>query len=194
MRYFVLQLFLVLSLFLPLNAPSVPAAEKSARAEPLPDLVLEVPENPRHKEYLGLTGKNGTDFSIRDIDADILLIELFSMYCPYCQKEAPAVNELYAKTREISKNGPVVKIIGLGVANSQFEVDHFRDTYKIAFPLFADEDKTMFRALAGEGTPTFIGCRLKDGERPVIVLRQNGGFTSSARFLQELIDKGGPHQ
>lgn len=187
MKYIILHLVLVLSLFLPFTAPA-------AGPVPLPDLVLEVPENPRHKEYLGLTGKSGTDFSIRDIDADILLIELFSMYCPYCQKAAPAVNELYVKMREISKNGPVVKIIGLGVANSQFEVDHFRDTYDIAFPLFTDEDKTMFRALAGEGTPTFIGCRLRGGERPVIVLRQNGGFASSATFLQELIDKGGPHR
>jgi len=194
MRFIVLHLVLVASFFPSLIVPLVQAAEKAASSKPLPDIVLEIPENPRHKEYLGLAGKNGTDFSIRDIDADILVIELFSMYCPYCQKEAPAVNELYARMREISKNGPVVKIIGLGVANSQFEIDHFRDTYKIAFPLFADEDKKMFKALAGEGTPTFIGCRLKDGERPVIVLRQNGGFASSATFLQELIDKGGAHQ
>lgn len=191
MKCVVLHLVLVVSLFLSFAVPVVSAAEKAVRVESLPDLVLEVPENPRYKEYLGLTGKSGTDFSVGDIDADILVIELFSMYCPYCQKEAPAVNELYARMREISKNGPVVKIIGLGVANSQFEVDHFRDTYDIAFPLFADEERKMFKALGGEGTPTFIGCRLKDGESPVIVLRQSGRFASAATFLQELIEKGG---
>lgn len=186
-----LRLVLLLCLLVPSAAL---AGEKPAAPELLPDLVLKVPDNPQQKKYLGLTGKNGDDFSLKDIDADILLIELFNMYCPYCQKEAPAVNELYTRTRELGEKGPVVKIIGLGVSNTPFEVDQFRKTYHVPFPLFADQDKTAFKALAGEGTPTFVGCRLKNGGSPVIVLRQAGGFSSPGQFLQELIDKGSVHR
>lgn len=188
MKRTVLHVFIFLCL---VAGVAVPGGEAGAEPEFLPDLMLTIPDDLDHRRYLGLTGKAGTSFSVTDIQADILLIELFSMYCPYCQKEAPAVNELYAKMEEMSRNGPVVKIIGLGASNSQFEVDHFRDTYDIEFPLFPDRDKSMFRALSGRGTPTFIGCRMNGGDQPTIVLRKDGGFFSSSEFLQELVEKGG---
>ncbi len=185
------QIALPLAIILLLVSPfASPAAEKAAKPELLPDLILKVPEDPDHRTYLGLTGEDGSDFSIQDIDADIVLIELFNMYCHYCQEAAPTVNELYDRMREISESGPVVKIIGLGVSNSRFEVEHFREIYDVDFPLFPDQDKSFFQALSGEGTPTFIGCRLQERKRPVIVLRKAGAFSNSAAFLDELIDKG----
>lgn len=186
MKRTVLHVFIFLCL---VASVTIPAGKVRGEEELLPNLMLTVPDGLDHRRYLGLTGKAGTSFSVQDIQADILLIELFSMYCPYCQKEAPAVNELYVKMEEVSQNGPVVKIIGLGASNSQFEVDHFRETYGIDFPLFPDRDKSMFRALSGSGTPTFIGCRMNGGEKPTIVLRKGGGFFSSSEFLQELIEK-----
>ena len=68
------------------------AAETKPETEPLPDITLTVPDNKEHIQYLGLKGEPGTPFKLSDIDADILMIELFSMYCPYCQNAAPAVN------------------------------------------------------------------------------------------------------
>lgn len=165
-------------------------SEAAGEPEVLPDLVLTVPEDQQYNEYLGLTGEVGSSFSVQDIQADILLIELFDMYCQYCQREAPAINELYEMMQEISRDGPVVKIIGLGVSNSQFEVELFRDIYSIPFPLFPDKDMSSYRALAGEGTPGFIGCRLEEGEKPTIVLRKFGAFSDPGEFLNELIEKG----
>ena len=151
---------------------------------------MTVPENDFYKKYLGLTGKAGESFTLANVQADILLIELFSMYCPHCQKEAPLVNELYEKMAEVSKRGPVVKIIGLGASNSQFEVEHFRDIYNVPFPLFPDKDLAMYKALGGDGTPTFVGCRLIDTGKAKIVLRKSGGFYSSDDFLKKLINQG----
>jgi hypothetical protein len=44
----------------------------------LPDIVLSVPENPDHANYLGLT--EGTTFRIPQIKAEVVIIEIFSMY------------------------------------------------------------------------------------------------------------------
>jgi hypothetical protein len=44
----------------------------------LPEIVLTVPENTGHREYLGLAGKK--TFKIPDIKSEIVLIEIFSMY------------------------------------------------------------------------------------------------------------------
>jgi peroxiredoxin len=178
-------------IFFMLWAIPVFSSESTPTNEPLPKLVLTVPDNDAYQKYLGLTGKPGEKFTPADIQADILLIELFSMYCPYCQNEAPRVNELYEKMEEVSKKGIKVKIIGLGASNSQFEVEHFKDTYDVQFPLFPDKDMSMYRTLGGAGTPGFIGCRLKDDGTATIVLRNSGGFYSADDFLKELIQEAG---
>lgn len=184
--YFVLLLAMAMALAIPAFG-----SEPAAIEEILPDLQLTVPDNDFDKKYLGLTGKSGESFSLTDVQADILLIELFSMYCPFCQDEAPIVNKLYEMMEEVSKKGPIVKIIGLGASNSQFEVEHFKETYNVPFPLFPDQDMSMYKALRGEGTPGFIGCRLKKDGEATIVLRNSGGFYSAEDFLKELIADGG---
>jgi hypothetical protein len=44
----------------------------------LPDFVLSVPESAEHQAYLGLDGKN--TFKIPEIKAEVVIIEIFSMY------------------------------------------------------------------------------------------------------------------
>jgi hypothetical protein len=44
----------------------------------LPDIVLPVPKNPELQSYLGLTGK--AKFEIPEIKAEVVIIEIFSMY------------------------------------------------------------------------------------------------------------------
>jgi hypothetical protein len=44
----------------------------------LPGIVLTVPKNPEVQSYLGLTGKG--KFEIPEIKAEVVIIEIFSMY------------------------------------------------------------------------------------------------------------------
>jgi hypothetical protein len=44
----------------------------------LPDFALSVPESAEHQAYLGLAGKN--TFKIPEIKAEVVIIEIFSMY------------------------------------------------------------------------------------------------------------------
>ena len=161
------------------------AAERTA--EPLPDFELPLPADEAHRAYLGLESDKAT-FTVADIEADIVLIELFSMYCPFCQEEAPLINELYELMNDLPQSGPRVRIIGIGASNSEFEVEHFRSTYSVQFPMFPDQDMAIYKALSGAGTPGFIGVRLSGGETPMIVLRQSGGFYSKDDFLSQLIE------
>lgn len=164
------------------------AAERTA--EQLPEFELPVPGDENHRTYLGLDANAGSGgiFTVADIDADIVLIELFSMYCPFCQEEAPLINELFELMNDLPESGPSVKIIGIGASNSEFEVNHFRTTYNVEFPMFPDQDMAIYKALSGAGTPGFIGVRLSDGEAPLIILRQSGGFYSKDDFLAQLIE------
>lgn len=44
----------------------------------LPEFTLSVPQNDDHRQYLGVTGKDS--FTIPEIRADVVIIEIFSMY------------------------------------------------------------------------------------------------------------------
>jgi hypothetical protein len=44
----------------------------------LPDIVLKAPENPELQQYLGLAGEK--TFTIPEIKAEVVIIEIFSMY------------------------------------------------------------------------------------------------------------------
>ncbi len=188
-KVFFLLLFAII--FFPLSSASYAAGSGvSGEQEFLPTLELTIPENQEHRDYLGLKGNPGEIFTVQDIKSDILLIELFSMYCPFCQEEAPVINELYEMMQSLPADGPSVKIIGLGAGNSAFEVDHFRSTYDIEFPLFPDKDLSMYKALEGAGTPGFIGVKKDNGNKFVIVLRQSGGFHDKESFLEQLLTGG----
>jgi len=44
----------------------------------LPEFSLSVPKSDEHQQYLGLAGKES--FNISEISADVVIIEIFSMY------------------------------------------------------------------------------------------------------------------
>ena len=44
----------------------------------LPEFTLPVPKSDEHQKYLGLAGKES--FKISEIGADVVIIEIFSMY------------------------------------------------------------------------------------------------------------------
>ena len=56
----------------------VAAIKPPAEGGILPEIVLSAPENSELQQYLGLTGKK--TFTIPEIKAEVVLIEIFSMY------------------------------------------------------------------------------------------------------------------
>jgi len=154
-----------------------------------PSVKLAVPDDAAHKKYLGLSG-SGT-FDIPDIAAHVVIVEIFSMYCPHCQKEAPAVNELY----RIIENNPMargkVKLIGIGAGNSPFEVDYFRETYAVPFPLFPDKDYAIHDRIGGVRTPFFYGVAITKGKPAEIFFTYEGKFETADSFLELILKESG---
>jgi thiol-disulfide isomerase/thioredoxin len=77
---------------------------------PLPDFKLPIPEHSADREYLGLTTSG--PFTIAQIKAQVVIIEILSMYCPYCQREAPEVNRLYEIIENNADLKSRIKLIG----------------------------------------------------------------------------------
>jgi thiol-disulfide isomerase/thioredoxin len=102
---------------------SMPVQALPRAGERMPDLAVNGTLSAEAAEYLGLPA--GTvGFRLSEVRAEFLLVEIFSMYCPHCQHEAPRLNELFRRLPDSPLAGRL-KVLGVGVGNSDFEVDFF---------------------------------------------------------------------
>jgi peroxiredoxin len=178
-----------LSIFLGLFSSSVFAGGQPEKGGKLPPITLPVPEKASQKAYLGLS--EGKIFTLTDINAKVLLVEIFSMYCPHCQAEAPVVNRLYGKIEANPRLRQSIRVIGIGVGNTAFEVNTFREKFHIPFPLFPDPDFEIYSALGKVRTPFFIGIKKENKGTERIFLVQLGGFGSVDEFLDRVLQESG---
>jgi thiol-disulfide isomerase/thioredoxin len=179
-------LFFSFAFFSFFEIPVYAASEPPAEGGPLPVIKLPIPKVSGEKDYLGLKGE-GT-FTIPQIKAKVVIIEIFSMYCPYCQNEAPRVNELYNAIENNPDLKGKIKIIGIGAGNTPMEVDVFRKKYQIAFPLFPDVDYYIHKVCGEVRTPYFIGVRINENGTHKVIYSKLGGIGDANQFL-ELIKK-----
>ena len=149
---------------------------------------LPLPADKAMQDYLGVA----TDpFPLTAVKTRLLVIEAFSMYCPHCQREAPLINRFHGmiQSRGLEKQ---IKIIGIGVGNTRFEVETFKKKFQVSFPLFPDEDLSLGRRMGVKRTPTFLAIRIdEDGSHSHVMFRP-GRIKSPSSFLADLQRLAGP--
>ena len=101
------------------------------------------------------------------------------------------MNKLYRKIQANKDLKDSVKLIGIGAANSPFEVDFFRKKYEVAFPLFSDEDRTVHKALGEVRTPYFIGVKIHEDGSDEVIYSKLGGFKDANEFLSKILKSAG---
>ena len=169
--------------------PALAANKPPGKGEGLPVINLPIPKNPDEKNYLGLSGSG--HFKIPQIKAKAVIVEFFSMYCPICQKDAPGVNELY---RLIEKNPDIknkVKLIGIGAGNSPYEVEVYKKTYDVPFPLFPDKDFVIHQACGEVRTPYYMVVKMNEDGTHQIVHSQLGDYPGAEKFLEIMLNASG---
>ncbi len=167
--------------------PGLAAAPDSITldAGALAEIRLAIPKTAAAKKYLGLAG--AATFTIPQIKADTVIIEIFNMYCPVCQAEAPSVNALYRLIERTPRLKSKVKLIGIGVGNSPFEVEVFRKKYNVSFPLLPDRKIAIGKAISGPiKTPTFIAVR-PDGRKSLHVYVTHVGKIGPKQLLSTVM-------
>lgn len=121
----------------------------------------------------------------------VVIIEIFSMYCPYCQREAPNVNKLYDKIQANGNLKSKIRLVGIGVGNSAYEVDVFRKKYSVRFPLYSDGDFKIHKSLGEPRTPYFIGVKINPDGSHSVFYSKLGELGDVDAFLAEMIRLSG---
>jgi hypothetical protein len=144
------------------------------------------PTSRQDLNYFGLSEEK--PFTLGDIQADLVVLELINIYCTSCQEQGPTYNEVF----DLVKRDPIikgkVKWMGVGVGNNETEVEFFRKKEGIPFPVLPDLHFDLYQAIGGPGgirTPLTLLIR-KDEKGRGIVVASHTGFRGSKR---ELLDE-----
>lgn len=153
--------------------------------DPFPETPLLTPGDIQARQYLGL----GQDqfFTLNDIKADLVLVEVLSVHCPTCQRQAQAYNELFESIRQNPDIKDRIKMIGVGAGNNAAEIDYFKRNYDVPFPIIPDPRFNLHEAIGGSRTPFTIYVRHIPEEPSGIVVDTHLGENDQIdRLLNEL--------
>jgi hypothetical protein len=84
-----------------------------------------------------------------------------------------------------------VKLVGIGAGNSNFEVDYYRNNYKVPFPLFPDPDYKIHKLVGEVRTPFFIGVKNQKGAASKVYYSKLGGSQDPDELVKKILANSG---
>ncbi len=137
--------------------PSGKAAEpifQRVAPEDLPDIKFANVTTREEKAYLGIAKKG--DFSLSEINTDVLLLEFINVACPACQKQAPVLRRLYEKVRRRQDLRERIKFLAVAAGNNAQEAARFKADNGLPYPLLPDPLFTTYDAVGSPGGLPFL--------------------------------------
>ncbi|BDV00788.1 hypothetical protein TDMWS_08730 [Thermodesulfomicrobium sp. WS] len=101
--------------------------------------------------------KPGGFFTVKDLGADLVLLEVIGVYCPQCHKQAPGYNSLYGRLQKGKTKGRVA-MFAVAAGGTDLEVAQARESM-YRFPVVSDPNYVAHKALGEPLTPYTIVCR-----------------------------------
>jgi hypothetical protein len=147
-------------------------------------LELASPPAAGERAYLGITADT---FKLADVQAEIIIVELFSLYCAMCAKEAPAVAELFSLAQKQTTPQRRIVLIGIGAGNTADEVARFKKQHTVPFPLVPDQKVIVARSMKMAITPGFIAFKKQPDGSLVSLYKRLGVLGPPQRFLDNAL-------
>jgi len=165
-----------------------PVRADLAVGQSFPNLTFSGTLSAADRAYLGLTRPG--PFTLKDIETQYLLIEIFSDSCPHCILAAPDVNRLFHFIEQDPQlrdgdGRAVLKMLGVGFYGKPAAMEVWRIKYDVSFPLLPDPNAEVGQALDIPGTPTYVV--LDRAGRVVFV--HAGEFGNPKKFLRKILSR-----
>jgi hypothetical protein len=151
------------------------------KGEAFPDVALKTPSQAKDKAYLGISG--GATFTIKDLKAEVILVEIFDVYCLPCQKQAPLYKQLFGMIQSNPAAREQIKMIGIAVGNDEAEIKKFQDHFQIPYPIIGDQKFVLHEAIGGPPAPFAIIVRKDPGGKSALVADTHLGLNTDMQGL-----------
>ncbi len=163
-----------------------PARADLAVGQRFADLTFSGTLSAADRAYLGLTRPG--PFTLKDIQARYVLLEIFSDSCPHCILSAPEVNRLFRLLEQnyrLRGSGQLagLKMLGVGFYGKPGQMEVWRIKHDVPFPLIPDPQAQVGRALDIPGTPTYV---VLDRQGRVVFV-QAGEIGSAPNLLRKIM-------
>ena len=139
-----------------------------------PETALPAPSDPTSRNYLGALGND--NFTLKEVKADLIVVEILSVYCPSCQRQIMAYNKLYDLIEKDQQTRGRIKIIGIAAGNSQAEAKDFVERYNSRFPIIPDPQYHLYNAIGETRAPFTIYVRQHPRMQAAIVAKTHFGL------------------
>jgi peroxiredoxin len=127
---------------------------------------LPAPQTESERKYLGLSSTIER-FSLDNVEADVLVVDFFDMYCHVCQARARHMNEFYQLVQSRGLSGRV-RVLGIGVGDTPKEVTVFKEKFGLPFPVFPDRTGSFSRQFGKIRVPNVIVLKRRLGHFEVV--------------------------
>ena len=103
----------------------------------------------------------GLDY--RNSKAEVVLLNIFDMYCIHCQKDAKYINELQALIQAQGMSSKI-NIYGIGWNNTTLETDLYKKRYHVTYPVIPDKARAISSQFGKVRPPLVIAIRKEGGQ------------------------------
>jgi len=156
-----------------------------------PDLPIKTPENPKDINYLGI--QKGQNFKLKDIKADLVMVEVMSVFCGVCQKIAPVFNKVFSMVESNSETKGRIKMVAISMGDMASDIKVFRNHFKIKYPIVPDTELVLHKSIGNKYTPFTIFVRqLPSGQAGLVVKTHETPVDNPEKIFKEmrsLLDK-----
>lgn len=152
----------------------------------LPVVSFNAPVNVDGSKYLGIPSRAVT-FTLNDVDARAVLVEIFQVQCFHCQDEALNVNKLF---EQINQEGlySQVKVMAIAYGNTPFETSMYGRKYHVPFALLADPDQ---QTIDVEATPAYFLLQPLRGGGARVLYSKYGALPKTDQFIKIIKERAG---
>jgi len=150
-----------------------------------PDCRVAVLNGDEDRRYLDLS-KDAKWLELSALNARFVLIQLYNTMCNDCVTETKLLTQFFKKVEADPVLTGQLKIIGLGIYDSNRDVMRFKKHYDVLYPLFSDKHGQIFECLGQAELPLAYLVRAQGDGTWIIELIKRGYFEPDDKFLQTL--------
>lgn len=133
---------------------------------------LPAPEDPTACAALGLPS-DCAEFDLKQLKGERIVLLMFDLYCPVCQKSVSNFNRL---TKALAEDHPNVTVLGIGCGDTAFETARFVKKFKLGVTAVPDRERSLGQRFSLSKTPSVMLLKRGDDDQLAPLYQHSGYF------------------